>query len=84
LKWLRKVAQTALVVVALVVFLTPSHYELEFVKYVCSVSLLGCMAIWVFIVGLMAAGLWAWITDIIEKRRNKKVKKVLSGETLTG
>jgi hypothetical protein len=73
-----------LVVAGLVVFLTPSHYEIEFAKYICGVSLLGCLAVWVCILGLMTAGLWAWITDIIGKRRNRKVKKGPSGETLTG
>jgi hypothetical protein len=81
LTWLRKIGQTLLVAVALLVFLTPSHYEIEFVKYVCGRSLLGCIALWVVIIGLIAIALWAWITDILEKRK-KKTKNKLSGETL--
>ena len=83
LKWIRKVGQTVLVAVGLLVFFTPSHYEIEFVKYVCGVSLFGCIALWVVIIGLIATGLWAWITDLLEKRK-KKIKKKLSGETLRG
>ena len=80
---MRKAGQMALVVATLIVFLTPSHYEIEFVKYVCGVSRLGCIALWVLIIGLITTGLWAWTTDIVEKRRKQKLKKESSCETLT-
>ncbi|HKV92785.1 MAG TPA: hypothetical protein VJW20_09580 [Candidatus Angelobacter sp.] len=83
MKRLRKVAQTALVVVALIVVSIPGHLEFEFVEHVCHVSLWGCIAAWTVIVPLVALGLWAWITDIIEKRKKRKLKKELSGETIT-
>jgi hypothetical protein len=81
LKWLRKICQALLIAVVLFLFLTPTHFEIEFLKYVCSISLLGCIAIWVVIIGLIAAGAWAWITEVLQKRRAKKPKD-LSGETL--